>query len=79
MHSKLIDIGWQPYKIRQLKEEYLYHSVGVIHDKGFAYALPERAVADMLYFNPTMHFDAPIDWKKIRHLQNEIGYPETKR
>jgi len=36
----------------------------------------ERAVADILYFNPTYYFDAHniIDWTKVKNIQKEIGY-----
>ena len=38
----------------------------------------ERAIADMLYFNPFYHFDRPIDVKKVRAMQEKIGYPTGK-
>jgi hypothetical protein len=39
-------------------------------------ATPERAVADMLYFNPHYHLDNPgaVDFKNVKLLQQEIGY-----
>jgi hypothetical protein len=40
-------------------------------------ALPERAVADLLYYNPKAYFDAPLNWKKIQRIQKKIGYPLT--
>lgn len=43
------------------------------------YATVNRAVADLLYFNPHAHFDneKAIDWGKVRETQKEIGYPLT--
>ena len=39
-------------------------------------ASPERAVADMLYYEPSYHFDAEnlINWKRVRKIQEKVGY-----
>jgi len=63
-------------RYRQLKAEYLYHPAGLLYqDEGFI-ASPERAAADLLYFNPKVHFDVPdqLDLERVRQLQQEIGY-----
>jgi hypothetical protein len=56
--------------------EYLYHPAGIEDQNGNYVATPERAMADMLYFNPRYHFDNPqsIDLEKVKLLQLRIGY-----
>jgi len=70
-------IGGYEFKSRQLDEKYLYNPEGVLLRDGVKIAIVERAVCDMLYFNPSYHFDRSIDWKKIRSMQKKIGYPLT--
>jgi len=64
------------FLFRKLKDEYLYNPVGIEDKSGNYVATPERAVADMLYFNSRYHFDNPeaVDFEKVRLLQQEIGY-----
>jgi len=62
---------------RQLQSKFLHNSVGISqNDHGILIASPERAVADMLYFQPTYHFDAQnlIAWDKVKIVQHQIGY-----
>lgn len=65
------------FKSRQLDEKYLYQSEGVFLKDKIKTATPERAICDMLYFNPNYHFDKPINWEKIRSMQKKIQYPLT--
>lgn len=67
------------YKSRQLNEKYLYNPEGVLLKDGVKIATAERAICDMLYFNPNYHFDRPVNWRKIRLMQKKIGYPLTLR
>lgn len=62
---------------RQLKDNFLYNDVGIYTKDGILYATIERAIADILYFNPFYYFDNDrlVDWKKVRSIQKEIGYP----
>jgi hypothetical protein len=48
----------------------------VLSIKGIFMASTERAVADMLYFNPKYHFDIPesINFDTVKSIQKEIGY-----
>lgn len=73
---KQIRIGEYSIRSRQLKDEYLYNTAGVIEQNSYRIASTERAIADMLYFNPHYHFDATdrIDWKKVVGIQKEVGY-----
>ena len=70
-------IGRYEFKSRQLDEKYLYNPEGVFLKDGVKIAAAERAVCDMLYFNPNYYFDRLIDWRKIRFMQKKIGYPLT--
>jgi hypothetical protein len=62
---------------RQLHDRFLHHPAGIVTEGGVRRATVERAVCDLLYFQPTYHFDHPIDWTAIRSLQQDIGYPLT--
>jgi hypothetical protein len=74
--SKKVAVGSLAFLFRQLKDEYLHNPTGVINQKGVFVAIPERAAADMLYFNSNYHFDAPdsLDMDKVKSIQKEIGY-----
>jgi len=78
--SKKFSISGNHYYSRRLKDMYLYQPAGIINENGVKTATVERAVADLLYFNPKAYFDAArlIDWKKVKKIQKEIGYPLTQ-
>jgi len=62
---------------RRLHARFLHNQEGIQRSGGVLRATAERAIADMLYFDPWYHFDHTIDWKTIRALQEKIGYPLT--
>lgn len=62
---------------RRLHPRFLHNQEGIVRTDGVYRATLERAIADMLYFNPLYHFDRPVDWEKVRQLQEKIGYPLT--
>ena len=64
------------FLFRQLKREYLLNPCGIVEQNGEFIATPERAAADMLYFNHKYHFDVPesLDMDLVASLQKEIGY-----
>jgi hypothetical protein len=64
------------YASRKLNPKFLYIEDEIYEKDGIRIASLERAVADMLYFNPHTHFDAKqlIDFKKVKSLQKKIGY-----
>lgn len=69
------DINGVSYLVRQLKPQCLNNTVGIIQDdKGIFMATIERAIADMLYFQPNYHFDANniIDWNLVKNYQQQI-------
>ncbi len=74
--SKRVTIGPLSFLFRKLKDDYLYNPSGVKNQKGHFVATPERAVADMLYYNPHYHFDLPssINYDKVEIIQKEVGY-----
>lgn len=78
-HSRHFQVGSYHFKSRKLKDEYLYNSSGIMEANGILMATPERAIADLLYFNPKAYFDGMkvVNFDEIRRLQKEIGYPLT--
>lgn len=75
--TKRFQIGSQSYYLRQLKDEYLYNDTGVNKTGKVNEASLERAVADILYFNPRYHFDNQkainmVELKKIQHAVYNI-------
>lgn len=77
--SKKFSIGDHNYYVRQLSDKFLFQDIGIIEKDNIKIATPERAIADLLYFNPKMYFDAYelIDWNEVKKIQQEIGYPIT--
>jgi predicted transcriptional regulator of viral defense system len=75
--SKQVTVDSVSFLYRQLKPEYLNNPTGIASQKGVFVATPERAAADMLYFNPRYHFDVPssLDMDKVKAIQQKIGYP----
>jgi hypothetical protein len=73
--SKKYKIKNNLYKVRQLSDKFLFNEVGITLVERYYQATPERAVADLLYFNPNFHFDGEklIDWKKVKEIQKELG------
>ncbi len=64
------------YVVRQMKDEFLHHDLGIVQKSGHQEATVERAVADLLYFNPRYHFDNRklVNWEKVEHIQKEVGF-----
>lgn len=77
--SRSFEIASSSYLSRQLQDKYLYNPVGIFEKDGIFVATAERAVADLLYFNPRATFDgrALIDFDKVREIQVELGYDIT--
>jgi len=74
--SKKFSIRGISFICRQLSDQFLFNKTGIIMKDGISCATLERAVADMLYFSPDYHFDAPnlINWQKVKQMQKQIGY-----
>lgn len=69
------------YYVRKLKDEYLYQDIGIDTKNGVRMASTERAVADLMYFNPKYYFDNPraISWTQVKKIQKQIAYPIIKK
>lgn len=74
--SRSLTVGNVTFRYRKLKDEYLNNPAGLTHQNGIFVAIPERAAADMLYFNPRYHFDVPdsLDWDRLNAIRKEVGY-----
>ncbi|MEK7560762.1 MAG: hypothetical protein AAB539_02285 [Patescibacteria group bacterium] len=80
--AKHFRVAGYSYYSRKLPDQFLYQPSGIITAaNGVRTATTERAVADLLYFNAHAYFDTEklIDWKKVRAIQKEAGYPITKQ
>lgn len=77
--SRHFSIGEQHYLCRQMQDAYLFHTAGITKQGSLFAATIERAVADLLYYVPSYHFDATaaIDWDGVRSIQQEIGYQSS--
>lgn len=76
--SKRFTVAGHSFISRQMKDIFLYNDAGIYEKDGVLRATVERAVADLLYFDPFYYFDndRAIDWKKVRKMQKDIGYPQ---
>ena len=74
--SKRVNIGNWSFRYRQLKDAFLYNPTGITKQPHGFSAIPERAVADILYYNPRYHFDSPdlVDFDLVRSIQQEVGF-----
>lgn len=74
--SRSFNLGENSYLVRKMDDKYLLQGTGVYEKDGVFYANTERAVADLLYFDPNYYFDASslIDWKKVKEIKKEVGY-----
>lgn len=72
--SKRITIAPYNYYYRQLKKDFLYNDFGVNKNNILNEASLERAVADILYFNPDYYFDNPsvINWERVKEIQKIV-------
>ena len=74
--SKRFKIEDNLYISRRMKDEFLFNEAGIVEKDGVKQAIIERAVADLLYYNPNYHLDAPslINWEKVENIQKVIGF-----
>ncbi len=74
--TKRFQIAKFKYYSRQLQAKFLYNDTGVENTGKVRVASLERAVADILYFNPHYHFDNPgaINWRAVKKIQQAVGY-----
>jgi hypothetical protein len=76
--SKTFTLLGSNYRCRKLHDKHLYNHVGIVNDTGINQATLERAVADLLYFNPRAYFDNPqlVNWPQVKRIQKTLGYPQ---
>ncbi len=76
--SQKLEENGRLYVFRRLKDEYLYSPHGISIENGIYVANKERAVADMLYFNPKFYFDNPsaLNWEEVVQIQKKVGYKQ---
>ncbi len=74
--SKKFALAGHHFLVRRLKPAYLFNDAGLYTATGVTKASTERAVADLLYFNPSYHFDnkLPVNWAKMAQTQKAVGY-----
>lgn len=74
--SRRFSLTGHDYVSRKLKPDFLLNTAGITVNDGIPSATVNRAVADLLYFDPTYHIDGRdrIDWNEVRLIQKEIGY-----
>ncbi|OGV96388.1 hypothetical protein A2W24_04635 [Microgenomates group bacterium RBG_16_45_19] len=74
--SKKVTVGAYQYVYRQLEDKFLHNRLGVLNQSGYFRATPERAVADLLYFNPKYYLDNrdSLNGDLVDKIQRELGY-----
>jgi len=67
--SRKFTLNGNEYIIRKMTDKFLYNDKGVVDIDGIKMATVERAVADLLYFNPRYHFDNKnlVNWKEVSY------------
>lgn len=75
--SKRFQVATHEYLVRRLQPVFLHNTTGIVSSTyDILIASPSRAVADLMYFQPTYHFDArnQIDWDEVNKIRKEVGY-----
>ncbi len=69
-------VGSGSYLVRYLHPKYLLNRTGIVEKSIYAVASIERAIADMLYIEPTYYFDneKATSAAQVVKLSKEIGY-----
>ena len=79
--SRSFSINTLRIKARKMKTVQLHNLAGLVLRGAVYSATPERAVADLLHFNPRAHLDTPslCNWRRVRALQNTLGFATSAR
>lgn len=74
--SRSFTMAGHHYVVRQMSEGLVYQTPGISVSDGIRMANPERAAADMLYYQPNFHFDnrLAINWTTVKVIQKEVGF-----
>lgn len=70
--SKRFEIAGNNFLVRKMRDDYLHNETGIFKKEKIRIASKERAIFDMLYFNPKYYFDGKINWEKVKQIENEI-------
>ena len=72
--SKKFELSGREYVARKMVDKYLYNDVGVRKMGNVNKASVERAVVDLLYFNPKAFIDNKqlVDWDKVKEIKKEM-------
>ncbi len=72
--SRKFKIANNVFLSRKMRNNFLYNNSGIITTNNIKMATPERAIADMLYYNPRKIFDSPelINWKKVKKITSNF-------
>ncbi len=72
--SKRFAINNNDFLVRKMRDDILYNASGIVIKDNIKIAEPERAVSDMLYYNPKKTFDAPglINWDKVKEINSSL-------
>ena len=74
--SRSFALSSHTFLVRQLRDRFLFCDIGLRFDNNIWIATVERAMADMLYYNPQYHIDNSrgLDWNAVQKIRKEIGY-----
>jgi predicted transcriptional regulator of viral defense system len=78
---KELKVGRYNYLCRFLNDHFLLNREGIIDQKGFALATPERALADLRHINPKFFVDnnISVDLEMVNKLSKELGYNDSTK
>lgn len=73
--SQKFQLVGNSYLARQMQEKFLYQTIGIKQKDDYNQATTERAVVDLLYFNPHYYLDGAnlVDWGKVAFIQKRMG------
>lgn len=74
--SRKIALGKWNFRFRQMKDDFLFHPLGIEKKNNRFIATINRAAADILYYAPDYYFDSPelLNFDNIRDIQKEVGF-----
>lgn len=72
--SQKFSLAGHSFLIRKMKDEFLYNDAGIVEKDKLKIASLERAVFDMIYFNPHFYFDNPkkINWRRVKEIKRLV-------
>lgn len=72
--SKTFNLGGRVYRVRRLANKFLFNDLGLIKKSGYFEASPERAVADILYYDHKYFIDnkSLVNWDTVTKIKQEV-------